>query len=129
MSDPMNTPGELPVTFRRDCATRTVLDHVTSRWGVLILLGLYRSTLRWGELRTAVDGISEKMLNQNLRTFQDDGFVTRTSHPEVPPRVEYSLTPLGRDLVEHLLPLTGWIAANADSIVGSPSPTVNNARG
>ena len=120
MASSPNTPGELPGTFRRDCATRTVLDHVTSRWGVVILLALARSTLRWGELRTAVDGISEKMLNQNLRTFQADGLVTRTSHPEVPPRVEYALTDLGQDLVQHLLPLTGWIAAHAETIVRGP---------
>lgn len=64
-----------------------------------------------------IDGISEKMLNQNLRTFETDGLVVRTSYPEVPPRVEYSLTPLGHSLVENLLPLTRWIAANADSII------------
>jgi DNA-binding HxlR family transcriptional regulator len=57
------------------------------------------------------------MLNQNLRTFELDGLVSRTSYPEVPPRVEYSLTPLGRDLVEHMLPLTRWIATHADDIV------------
>jgi DNA-binding MarR family transcriptional regulator len=70
-----------------------------------------------GELRKAVDEISDKMLNQNLRTFELDGLVSRTSYPEVPPRVEYSLTPLGRDLVEHMLPLTRWIATHADDIV------------
>ncbi|MFK0156617.1 winged helix-turn-helix transcriptional regulator [Streptomyces sp. NPDC090493] len=119
MTTSVETAGEGPATFRRDCATRTVLDHVTSRWGVLILLALARSTMRWGELRKVVDGISDKMLNQNLRIFEVDGLVTRTSYPEVPPRVEYSLTSLGRDLVDHMLPLTRWIALHADDIVGA----------
>jgi DNA-binding HxlR family transcriptional regulator len=84
---------------------------------VLILLALARTTLGWGELRTAVDGISDKMLNQNLRTFELDGPVTRTFYPEMPLRVEYALTPRGRDLVARLLPLARWITVHADEIV------------
>lgn len=101
------------------CPSRTVLDHVTSKWGVLLLVFLSDKSMRWGELRTAVEGISEKMLAQNLRTLEADGLVHREVTASVPPRVDYSLTPLGRDLVDRLLPLMEWIVDNADDIVGS----------
>lgn len=107
------TDGVLPAA----CPTRTVLDHVTSKWGVLVLLALADGTLRWGELRRVVQGISEKMLAQTLRTLERDGIIVRTAYPEIPPRVEYGLTDRGRALNEHLLPLMGWIDDNAADIV------------
>src|SRR6478609_8199615 len=107
------TDGVLPSA----CPSRIVLNHVTSTWGVLILVALSQSDLRWGELRRTVQGISEKMLAQTLRTLEKDGFVLRTAQPTIPPRVDYSLTERGRDVTEHLLPLMSWIAANADEIV------------
>lgn len=103
--------------FSQSCPSRVVLDHVTSKWGVLVLAALADGTLRWGELRREVDGISEKMLASTLRTFEADGLVERTAYPEVPPRVDYRLTPLGRDLVEAMSPLMTWVAAHADLIV------------
>ena len=102
-----------------NCPTRTVLDHVTSKWGVLLLVFLSDSSMRWGERRRAVEGISEKMLAQTLRTLETDGLVHREVTATVPPRVDYSLTPLGTDLVARLLPLMEWIVDNADDIVGS----------
>jgi len=98
------------------CPSRQVLDHVTSTWGVLILLALTQGTLRWSELRRAVEGISEKMLAQTLRVLEGDGFVLREVAAVVPPRVDYSLTERGRELTAHLLPLMEWIAANAEAI-------------
>src|SRR3954453_20207323 len=95
--------------FERNCPSRVVLDHVTSKWGVLVLVALDGRTLRWGELRRAVEGVSEKMLAQTLRTLENDGFVVRKSMDVIPPHVEYSLTPLGVELVEHLMPLVLWI--------------------
>ncbi|MFT4211156.1 MAG: helix-turn-helix domain-containing protein [Microbacterium sp.] len=106
-----------PGTFSHACPTRTVLDHVMSRWGVLVLAALSDGTLRWGELRRTVDGISEKMLGSTLRTLTGDGLVERESFPTVPPHVEYRLTPLGRDLMARMLPLLSWIAEHADAIV------------
>ncbi len=108
---------ESPGIFTEACPSRTVLDHVTSKWGVLVLLSLTDGTRRWGELRRSVDGISEKMLATTLRTLAADGIVERTSYPEVPPRVEYSLTPLGVELMERVMPLMTWIQANAEEIV------------
>ena len=100
-----------------ECPTRTVLDHITSKWGVLVLVFLSDSSMRWGELRRAVEGISEKMLAQTLRTLEGDGLVHREVTATVPPRVDYSLTPLGTDLVSRLMPLMEWIVDNADEIV------------
>ena len=83
---------------------------------MLILVALSDRSLRWSELRRAVQGVSEKMLAQTLRTLEQDGFVHREAQPVIPPRVDYSLTPLGGELAAHLLPLLGWIAEHADAI-------------
>ncbi|WP_114588046.1 winged helix-turn-helix transcriptional regulator [Microbacterium arborescens] len=103
--------------FTENCPTRVVLDHVMSKWGVLVLMALSDGTARWGELRRSVTGISEKMLASTLRTLESDGIVNRTAYPEVPPRVEYSLTERGDQLMERMMPLMEWIAAHADEIV------------
>jgi len=100
------------------CPSRVVLDHVTSKWGVLVLVALAEQTLRWGELRRRAQGISEKMLAQTLRTLERDGLVHRDAQPVIPPRVDYSLTARGRDLAALLLPLVEWTVANADDILG-----------
>lgn len=107
-----------PLVFEQGCGTRVVLDHIMSKWGVLVLSALSDGTRRWGVLRREVDGISEKMLASTLRTLADDGLVLRESFPTVPPHVEYSLTPLGRDLMERMLPLMEWVADHADGMLG-----------
>jgi DNA-binding HxlR family transcriptional regulator len=112
-------PGTTDGVYPANCPTRTVLDHVTSKWGVLVIMALSDESLRWGELRRTVQGISEKMLASTLRTLERDGFVHREAQPTIPPRVDYSLTPLGHELAERLLPLMDWIADRADAIVGN----------
>ncbi len=114
--------AEAAGVFEQNCPTRTVLDHVMSKWGVLVLMALTDGTQRWGELRRAIGGISDKMLASTLRTLEGDGLVDRLAHAEVPPRVEYSLTPLGDDLMERMMPLMQWIAANADAMVAPAQP-------
>ncbi len=104
--------------FTRNCGTRVVLDHIMSKWGVLVLSSLSDGTRRWGELRRDVDGISEKMLASTLKTLSSDGLVHRESLPTVPPHVQYSLTDLGRDLMQRMLPLVQWVADNADGMLG-----------
>ena len=99
--------------FAPDCPTRVLLDHITSRWGVLILVALSSGTMRWGELRRWAGGISEKMLAQTLRTLGADGLVLREQRPVVPPHVDYSLTDRGRELAALLLPLMEWVIAAA----------------
>lgn len=106
--------------FPAGCPSRTVLDHVSSKWGVLILVALWNGPQRWSELRRRAEGISEKMLAQTLKTLEGDGFLHREAQPVIPPRVDYSLSERGRELVAVLLPLVTWIAAHADEIVNSP---------
>lgn len=103
--------------FPAGCPSRVVLDHVTSKWGVLVLVALWEGTQRWGELRRRAEGISEKMLAQTLKTLERDGLVRREAHPVIPPRVDYSLTDRGRELTGLLLPLVLWVFDHADDIV------------
>ena len=110
--------GEQPNPFAANCASRVVLDHITSKWGVLVMVALAQRPMRWGELRRYVEGISEKMLAQTLRTLEADGLVNRDAQPTIPPRVDYSLTDRGHELAVHLLPLVRWVGANAGDIVG-----------
>ena len=99
--------------FSENCPSRTLLSHVTNKWGTLILIALSAGTLRWSELSRLVGGISEKMLAQTLRTLEADGLVRRDARPVVPPYVEYSLTDSGVELSSHLIPLVKWVAAHA----------------
>lgn len=98
--------GEL---FSPDCPSREVLKHVTSRWGVLVLIALLEGTHRFSELRRKVGGVSEKMLAQTLQWLEQDGIVQRRSYPVVPPHVEYSLTTLGREVGKRVQTLADWI--------------------
>lgn len=111
---------ELGAIFPAGCPSRTVLDHVSSKWGVLILVALWDGPQRWSELRRRAEGISEKMLAQTLKTLEGDGFLHRDAQPVIPPRVDYSLTGRGRELVALLLPLVTWIAEHAGEIVNAP---------
>lgn len=108
--------GEL---FTVDCPSRSVLKHVSSLWGVLCLISLREGTLRFGELRRKASGVSEKMLAQTLKRLEEDGFVLRFSHPVVPPYVEYSLTPLGREVSEQVATLADWIELNISRVMDS----------
>jgi len=98
--------------FAKTCPSRSVMDHVTSRWGVLVLVALLDGTLRFSELRRKVDGVSEKMLAQTLQALEADGFLVRQVFPVIPPRVDYSLTPLGREVSQHVERLADWIEEN-----------------
>jgi DNA-binding HxlR family transcriptional regulator len=98
------------------CPSREVLKHVTSRWGVLVLLALQSGTHRFSELRRAIGGVSERMLAQTLQWLEGDGLVDRVAYEVVPPHVEYSLTPLGREAAERVRELADWIEASLPSI-------------
>ncbi|MER6202928.1 helix-turn-helix domain-containing protein [Streptomyces sp. NPDC001586] len=91
--------------FHTDCPARDVVDHVTSRWGVWVLISLRSSDLRFYELRQSIQGISEKMLAQTLRALVQDGLVWREVEPTTPPQVTYGLTEFGRDIGEPLTEL------------------------
>lgn len=113
----IDLPGQQGGVFPAQCPSRTLLDHVTSKWGVLVLLALGVDTMRWSELRRCIEGISEKMLAQTLKTLEADGLVRRVAQPVVPPHVEYNLTESGQDVHDRLLPLMEWVGANADRII------------
>ena len=115
-------PAPLPVSFSdgvfpAGCHSRTVLDHITSKWGVLILVALSEGEQRWSELRRRAEGISEKMLVQTLKTLERDGLVLRKAQPVIPPHVDYSLTERGYELTTLLVPLVTWAYDNADEIL------------
>nr|WP_246013151.1 helix-turn-helix domain-containing protein [Pigmentiphaga humi] len=99
-----------------DCPSRSVLMHVTSRWGVLLLVALQAGTHRFSELRRRVGGVSEKMLAQTLQALETDGFVARVVHPDKPPRVEYALTDIGMEVARHVAGLADWIEVNLPRI-------------
>ncbi len=98
--------------FQLGCPSRDVMRHVTSRWGVLVLIALQGGTHRFSELRRRVSGISERMLAQTLQWLEGDGLVARRSFPVVPPHVEYSLTPLGLEAAGKVAELADWIEVN-----------------
>ncbi|MCO6392102.1 transcriptional regulator [Aliihoeflea aestuarii] len=91
------------------CPSREVLKHVTSRWGVLVLMALRGETLRFSQLRRRIGGVSERMLAQTLQWLEADGLVKRVAHEVVPPHVDYSLTLLGQEAAEHVAALADWI--------------------
>ncbi|MEW2633064.1 helix-turn-helix domain-containing protein [Streptomyces sp. NPDC048389] len=99
-----------------NCPSRLVLEHVTSRWAVLLLATLLDGTHRFSELRRTVGGVSEKMLAQTLQTLERDGFVRRKAHPVIPPRVEYSLTPLGEEAAHQVWALARWAEARVPRV-------------
>ncbi|WP_263574616.1 winged helix-turn-helix transcriptional regulator [Halomonas sp. ML-15] len=104
------------------CPSRQILNHVTSRWGVLLLIALRGGTYRYSELRRRVNGISEKMLAQTLQLLEGDGFVERISYPVVPPHVEYRLTPLGEEISHRVKDLADWIEVNLEEILAAAEP-------
>lgn len=101
------------------CPSREVLTHLTSRWGVLVLLVLDKGTHRFAELRRAIGGVSERMLAQTLQWLEGDGLVLRVARDVVPPHVEYSLTPLGREAARHVLGLADWIETHLPQVMAA----------
>lgn len=120
---PLSIPQKSKLAYRRGevfstaCPSREILNHVTSRWGVLVLVALMEGTHRFSELRRKIDGVSEKMLAQTLQQLEQDGFIDRVSFPVVPPHVEYSLTPLGEQIGAQVDSLVDWIETNLPKIM------------
>lgn len=105
--------------FAEQCPSREILNHVTSRWGVLLLVALLGGTHRFSDLRRKVNGISEKMLAQTLQWLEADGFVERLAYPVIPPKVEYRLTPLGEEVGRKVEALADWIEVNLPAILAA----------
>lgn len=105
------------LTEEQDTLALEVLSSVADKWSLWILhdLAEHDAPIRFSKLHRKVEGISQKILTQCLRRLEHDGLVLRTLYPEVPPRVEYELTPLGRDLLKQIMPLWRWVAENVAS--------------
>jgi DNA-binding HxlR family transcriptional regulator len=102
-----------------NCPIRDVLDRIGDQWSTLVLEALADETLRFNELKRAIGDVSQHMLARTLRRLEQDGLVSRTFYPVIPPRVDYALTPLGRSLLEPIRALTGWARANHASIIAA----------
>lgn len=103
-----------------DCPIRNVLARLCDKWSLLVIYTLDKAgvnPMRFKELQRAIPDISQKMLTVTLRTLEDDGYVTRTVFPEIPPRVEYALTSRARSLLPHVDALTAWALENRDDIM------------
>ncbi|GGX37196.1 HxlR family transcriptional regulator [Pigmentiphaga litoralis] len=99
-----------------DCPSRQVLQHLTSRWGVLVLITLLQGTQRFSQLRRKIGGINERMLAQTLQWLEADAMVRRRSFNTVPPHVEYTLTPLGAEAAEKVRDLVDWLETHMPAI-------------
>ncbi|WP_406158215.1 helix-turn-helix transcriptional regulator [Streptomyces sp. NBC_01005] len=105
--------------FSRQCPSRSTLEHATGRWGSLTLGALHEGGFRFNELRRRVDGVSEKMLSQTLQALERDGLVHREARPTNPPRVDYELTPLGRQVAERLLALIELVEGRMPEVLAA----------
>lgn len=105
-------PVPLGSDFAKNCPVRDVLDFIGDRWSLLAMLTLANGTLRFTELKRAIGDISQRMLAQTLRKLERDGYVSRKVYPTIPPKVEYTLTPLGSSLLSKLKPLVEWADRN-----------------
>jgi DNA-binding HxlR family transcriptional regulator len=105
--------------FDKDCPSRQLLDRIGDQWTVLIVLVLKDGPLRFTAIGKRVEGISQKMLTQTLRSLVRDGMLRRTAYAVIPPRVEYELTDLGRELGEPLGMLDKWVRAHIDQVLGA----------
>ena len=111
------TSNLLGQVLSNECPSREILEHLTTKWSVLVLRCLSDGIHRFSELRQRIDGVSEKMLAQTLKVLEKDGFLIRTVYPVVPPKVEYQLTILGSQAAEKLNHLIGWIERNLPEIM------------
>ena len=105
--------------YGRNCPTRRLLDRTGDRWTAPSVGTLDHGPLRFGEIARRIDGISQKMLTQTLRGLERDGLVIRTLYPQVPPRVEYELSPAGRTLQEPLRALEDWAESHMSGVLTS----------
>jgi DNA-binding HxlR family transcriptional regulator len=105
--------------YAADCPTRRVLDLIGDKWSVLIIGMLEDGPKRFSQLQRSIGGISQKMLTQKLRSLERDGIISRTLYPEVPPRVDYELTPLGETLCAPIEAVRRWAEQHIDEVVAA----------
>ncbi len=120
------TKAQIEGIFAGDCATLNVcpVTDILSRFGdkwsmhTILLLGK-KQKMRFNELKTGIKGISQRMLTVTLRSLEEDGLVLRTSHAEIPPRVDYELTDLGEGLLQQLIQMGNWANTNSTQIINA----------
>ncbi len=115
----METRQQRGPMYAAACPTRQVLDRIGDKWTALVIGLLEEGPQRFSALRRSIGGISQKMLTQTLRSLERDGLVSRTVYPEVPPRVEYELTPLGETLCAPLAAIRNWAEAHIDEVTAA----------
>jgi len=103
--------------LNENCPSRRLLELISDKWSVLIIEVLSHGAIRYNEIKRQIGGISDKMLAQTLRKLEDNKLITRTVYPEVPPRVEYSLSERGKTLVEPLHTLVVWAYKNQEALI------------
>lgn len=107
------------------CPSRQILQHLTSRWGALVLVSLHSGTKRFSELRRAIDGVSERMLTKTLQELEADGMLIRKSYNTVPPQVDYTLTEFGAQASNKMFELVDWLEMNLGNILAGQQNTVS----
>lgn len=126
---PTQIPGACPyLPAEHADVIRQVLDRVGDKWTMLVVVTLRDGPRRYTELQREILGISQRMLTLTLRQLQQDGLVTRTAYAEVPPRVEYALTPLSRSLLEIITPLVNWASEHHDEIRANQTAAAQRVR-
>jgi len=118
--------------YNLDCPSRNILALIGSKWSMMLLCALRAGPARTHALKRRLSGVSAKMLTQTLRELERHGIVARRDYGEIPPRVEYSLTPLGRSLASLVVEIENWVTANYSKMTGSvrryDSPSADSAR-
>jgi DNA-binding HxlR family transcriptional regulator len=117
----METIEKIYNVYNENCPSRKVLNIIADKWTALVIGLLKNRPKRFSELRREIEGISQKMLTQTLRELERDGIVTRTVFAEVPPHVEYELTPLGKKLYEPLAVIRDWAESHIDEVTAAQS--------
>lgn len=116
-----SAPGQRPAAdvFSANCPSRSVVDILSDKWAMLLLWSLARGPLRFGELRRRLDGVTQKMLTQTLRTLERNGLASRTVYATTPPSVEYALTPLGMSVSVVAEQMCVWAQAHFDDVLAA----------
>ncbi|MEM7553772.1 MAG: helix-turn-helix domain-containing protein [Cyanobacteria bacterium P01_A01_bin.84] len=108
-----------PEKFTLNCPTQQTLDIIASKWSVIVLYCLAYKSRRYSEIQRSIEGISQKVLTQTLRNLERNGLIQREVYPQIPPQVEYSLTPLGETLISPLLEIAQWSKENFPEILSA----------
>ncbi|MCX2720831.1 winged helix-turn-helix transcriptional regulator [Roseibium salinum] len=118
----------IPFVFEQPCPIRDVLDRIGDQWSLLILQVLEHGTMRFSAINRAIGDISKQMLSKTLKSLEEDGFIRRTLYPEVPPRVEYELTDLGRSFLVPMKELIAWADEHHRAICEARASYLANAK-